>query len=94
VNSSPFMELAGSLALPCNLSCLNSVCASLPVFFLRFTLILAYHLYLGLQSGHFTSGILTKILCIYLISPVCATCPTHLIAVVLILTVFDEEYKL
>jgi len=46
---------------------------------LRFILILPFHLHLGLPIGLFPSGFLTKILYTFLISPMHATCPTHLI---------------
>ena len=47
--------------------------------FWRFTLILSSYLCLRLPSGLFPSGFPTKILRTPLLSPICATCPTHLI---------------
>jgi len=41
-------------------------------------LILSSHLCLGLPSGLFPSGFPTKNLYMPLLSPICATCPTHL----------------
>jgi len=55
------------------LSQMNSVHA-LTTYFL-----LCSHVYLGLPSGLFCSCFLTKILYTFLISPMCATCPVHLI---------------
>jgi hypothetical protein len=34
-------------------------------------------LFLGLQSGHFTGSLSTKILCAFLVSSILATCPAH-----------------
>jgi len=42
-------------------------------------LILSSHLHLGLHSGLFPSGFSTKTLHKPLLSPMCATCPAHLI---------------
>jgi hypothetical protein len=75
------------------LSQLNPV-HTLTQFSLRCTLILLFHLGLGLQSGLFFSGFPTKILHVF-ISTVSATCPTYLILLdVIILIIFCEEYKL
>jgi hypothetical protein len=40
------------------------------------------------------SGILTKILHAFLISPMCATCHMHLILHMITLIIFSQEYKL
>jgi hypothetical protein len=42
---------------------------------------LSIHLRLGLPSGLFTSGFPTDILYTFLVSPIRATCPAHLILV-------------
>jgi hypothetical protein len=61
----------------------------------RSIFMLPSHLHLGLQSGLFPSGILTKILYALPISPMSATCPTNLILFYLInQIIFDEAYKL
>jgi hypothetical protein len=45
----------------------------------RSILILSYHLRLGLPSGLFPSGLTTKTQHTALLSPICATCPAHLV---------------
>jgi hypothetical protein len=46
---------------------------------LRPIIVLPSHIYLGLPSGHFPAGFLTKILYSFLNSVSCANCPIHLI---------------
>ena len=60
----------------------------------RSNLILSTHLCLGLPSGLFPSGFLTKTLYTPLSSPICATCPAHLILLDFITcTILGEEYR-
>jgi len=60
----------------------------------RSTLILSSHQHLGLPSGLFPSGFLSKTLYTHLLSPIRATCAAHLILLVLITrTTLAEEYR-
>jgi len=60
----------------------------------RSILILSSHLHLGLVSVLFPPAFPTKTLCTPLLSPICATCPAHLILVRFITqTMLGEEYR-
>ena len=60
----------------------------------RSILILSTHLSLGLPSGLFPSSFPTKTLYTPLSSPICATCPAHLILLHFITrTILGEQYK-
>jgi len=60
----------------------------------RSILILHFHLRLGLPSGLFPSGFPNKTLYMSVLSPMCATCPAHLVLLDFITrTILGEEYR-
>jgi hypothetical protein len=94
------MEPEGSLQhaqepATCLLPCARSIkfTPSQPISLISI-LLLSPHLRLGLPSGLYPSGSPTKMPCALLLSPVRATCSTHLILNGLITRiVFSEQYK-
>jgi len=65
-----------------------------PPYFIRFILILASHPRLDLPSSLFPSGLPTKILLAFFISPIRAVCTAHLIILDLITLIYGEAIKL
>ena len=78
------------LSLPC-----ASLIQSMPPHptYWRCILILSSYLHLGLPSGLFPSGFPTEILYMPLPSPICATCPAHLILDLITWTLLGEKYR-
>ena len=63
--------------------------------YLRSILTLSIHLRLCIPSGLFPSGIPTNNIYAFLVSPIRATCPAHIILLdLIILIILVEEYKL
>jgi hypothetical protein len=76
------------------LSQINSVHTTHPIS-LRSILILSTQLRLGLPSGLFLSGFHTNITYAFLLAPILATYPSHLIRLdLIIIIILGEEYKL
>jgi len=75
------------------LSLINPTHATHPTS-LRFILILSSHLRLGLPSGLFPSGFPTQTLYTHLLSPICVTCPAHLIVLDFVTrTILGKQYR-
>jgi hypothetical protein len=64
-----------------------------PSHFLTIILILFSHLRLGLPSGHFSSGVISKILYAPFLPRIHATCPVHLILFDLIIYYYQYRNK-
>jgi hypothetical protein len=58
------------------------------------TLVLSYHLWVGLPCGLLPSGFPTKTMYVRILSPIRATCPTHFSLLDLITRrIFGEKYR-
>jgi hypothetical protein len=77
-----------------NLSQMNPM-HKFPLYFPESLPLMSSHQCVALPSGLFPSGFTAQTLYAFLISPMHATCPTHLILLYLItLTIYGEVYKL
>jgi len=86
------MEFEDSVPLYLILCHLNSVHILTPN--LRSILILSSYLYLGFGTCLLPSGFPTKLLCIFLFSTVRATCPAHLLHLIILIGIIFCELRI